>query len=80
MRSLICLACDDLVGLEGSRVLCGCGRSSARRDGSGWAYTGPSRVALCLDVHEPEAGRMGRRTVTMPDDALTHRAEIEPLL
>lgn len=80
MRSLNCLACDDLVGLEGSGVRCGCGRSSARREGSGWAYTGPSRVAISLGVHEPEAGRMGRRTVTMPDDAFTHRAQIEPLL
>jgi hypothetical protein len=80
MRCLLCVACEDVVGLEGAGVRCACGRSLATREQAGWAYTGPSKVVLCLDVHEPEARRMGQRYVELPDDELSHRAMIEPLL
>ena len=80
MRRLVCLACDDHVALDGGEVRCDCARSVAHRDGDGWAYTGPALVALPLRIHEPENRRMIERLVEVPDDDLTHRAHLEPLL
>jgi len=79
MRCLICRTCEDVVGLEGDAVRCRCGRSIANRDLSGWTYTGPAEVALCMEVHEPELHRMARRLIPMPDDDLTHRSAVEAL-
>jgi hypothetical protein len=80
MRSLMCLACEDVRGLEGSDVRCTCGRSAATLEGEGWAYRGPSRIVVSLTVHEPEAGRMARRVIELADDERTYRARIDPLL
>lgn len=81
LRRLICLACDDHVALDGTNeVRCDCARSVAHRDADGWAYTGPAVVALPLRVHEPEHRRMIERLFEVPDDDLTHRAHVEPLL
>lgn len=80
MRRLVCLACDDHVPLDGHEVRCDCTRSVAHHDGEGWAYTGPAIVVLPLRVHEPEHRRMIERLVEVPDDSLTHRAQLEPLL
>jgi hypothetical protein len=73
MRYLLCEGCDDRLPLRGNAVRCGCGRSSARRDGAGWAYGGPATVAIAMRVHEPEARRMAERLVVLPDDRRVHR-------
>ena len=82
MRRLVCLACRNRVDLvelvAGSpqAIRCGCGRAEARRDGEGWAYTGPAVVLLSA----PEGGYEGasERVVEAPDDELTHRVLVGP--
>jgi hypothetical protein len=80
MRRLICIACRDRVALEGSEVHCRCGRSTAKLAANGWGYIGPAMVAVVIPSHEPSARRMGERIVQMPDDDVSHRAAVEPLL
>lgn len=80
MRQLICLACSDRVALQGDAVRCACSRSSARHGPGGWAYVGPAMIAHPVQVHEPERRRVAERLIEVPDDHLSHRAEVEPLL
>lgn len=78
MRKLICLECSDRVALQGDEVRCGCGLSRAWCDPArgGWAYSGPSTIALCVPVHEPEHHRVRERLIEVADDERSHR---EPL-
>jgi len=61
-------------------VACRCGRSAASLGADGWGYVGPATVALLVPVHEPSARRMEERLVAMPDDDVSHRAAVGPLL
>ena len=81
MRRLVCLHCGDRVDLRGSDVRCRCERSAARLDeAEGWVYTGPAMVAIPVQVHEPEHRCMSERLIEIPDDEVSHRAEVGPLL
>jgi hypothetical protein len=80
MRRLVCLACGDRVELLGSDAKCGCERSTARLEGGAWVYTGPAMVAIPMPVHEPEHRCMSERLIEVPDDELSYRARVEPLL
>lgn len=80
MRLLVCLACGDRVELRGSDVRCACQRSAARVEGDCWEYTGPAMMAIPMPVHEPEHRCMSERLIEVPDDELSHRARVEPLL
>ena len=79
MRQLVCMACGDRLDLVDD-TSCSCGRSAARPDGDGWAYTGPAVLGLARPEHEPKRHRMQERLVELPDDEHVHRARIEPLL
>ena len=37
-------------------------------------------IAHPVQVHEPERRRVAERLIEVPDDHLSHRAEVEPLL
>ena len=78
-RRMVCLTCDDAVELAGSSVACGCGGAAARFGPSGWTYTGSAKIVMAMPVHEPEYQRMTERLVDVPDDELTHRAELDAL-
>lgn len=80
MRNMVCLACSDRVALEGDLVRCACRRCSAHRARDGWTYTGPATIVLRVVVHEPERRGMGERLVPLPDDDVTRRARLAPLL
>jgi hypothetical protein len=80
MREMVCKACSDRVALEGDLVRCACRRSAAHRARDGWTYAGPASIVLPVIVHEPERHGMGERLVPMPDDDVTRRAEVAPLL
>lgn len=75
MRRLVCLACGDRLTLTGPTT-CACGRSAARPDGDGWAYTGPAVLALAVHEHD----RARERVVRVPDDDDIRRAQVDPLL
>jgi len=80
VRRLVCIVCQDQVPLEGSEVGCRCGRSAASLGTDGWGYIGPAMVAVSMSVHEPSARRMEERLVAMPDDDVSHRSAVGPLL
>jgi hypothetical protein len=75
MRELVCLACDDRVPLQGRDARCACRSSAARHDDDGWTYGGPAVVVLSVPMHEPEHRRVRERSIRMPDDAVSHRAQ-----
>jgi len=70
---LKCLACGELRPIQEGRTRCGCGRSSARSDGSLVEVQGPARVLVPEDDVEtvdgvpwtavPEAPMVVRRAV-----------------
>lgn len=81
MRRLVCLHCGDQVDLQGSGVRCFCERSAAHHDEvQGWVCTGPALVAIPMDVHEPERRCLSERLIEVPDDEVSHRARVGPLL
>jgi len=80
MRTLVCAVCSDRVTLEGDVVRCACRRSAAHRARDGWTYVGPATIVLRVVVHEPEHHSMGERLVPVPDDDVTRRAQLDPLL
>lgn len=80
MRRLICSACRGRVPLVGLDVRCGCGRSAAKLGDDGWGYTGPCMVAIVAPAHEPGRRRIEERIVEIPDDDVSHRAVVDPLL
>ena len=80
MRAMVCKACSDRVSLEGDLVRCACRRSAAHRARDGWTYLGPAMIVLPMIVHEPERRGMAERLVPVPDDELTRRAHVTPLM
>ena len=80
MREMVCLACSDRVALHGDQVRCACRRSVAHRAHDEWAYLGPATIVVPVIVHEPERHRMSERLVSLPDDGVTRRARVGPLL
>ena len=80
MREMVCLACSDRVVLDGDLVRCACRRCAAHRAHDGWTYVGPATIVLPVIVHEPERRGMGERLVPLPDDDVTRRAQVAPLL
>ncbi len=80
MRQMVCMACRDRVTLEGDLVRCVCRRCAAHRARDGWTYIGPATIVVPVLVHEPERHRMSERLMPLPDDDVTRRAEVAPLL
>lgn len=80
MRTMVCMACSDRVALEGDLVRCACRRSAAHRARDGWTYVGPAAIVLPVIVHEPERQGMRERLIPVPDDDMTRRAQVAPLL
>jgi hypothetical protein len=76
---MVCLTCNDAVEFAGSTVTCRCGGAAARLGPGGWTYTGSAKIVMAMPVHEPEYQRMTERLVDVPDDELTHRAELDAL-
>jgi hypothetical protein len=77
VRRLVCIACRDRIPLEGSEVGCRCGRSAATLGTGGWGYIGPAVVARPVVGNGPPGMQ---RLVTVPDDDVSHRAPVGPLL